>query len=490
MEDRMDARLRERLKQAQQGKEPEGKEEKGPNFLKYVGVGLVLLMLGGIGVWSIFRGQRGPTIYLQVRTRPPLKDTLIFAQIKEAKEGEEGKQRTDLSVEVYSPESSERESGKRFSTWEGVMGKPVKLPPGVYRVAFKSNPTVPILYIPLTASMNGEVVDTLAEICLVAMAPPSEAVVYLDQRVVECRSNPCPFPRNGTLKILRSGKSSYMVDINGKRQLSIVDLRKCDGEIHLRFPGQKTPSMDASPGDISSPITDGMTDGSAESPEPPKSASSHQKKRTVLPSLTQVLQQGDVEGLARLLDAGKVRLSYRDQEGRTLLHLAASLGHQRMIRFLVNEGLAVDIRDARGNTPLHYAAYYGQVEAIQTLLALGADLHAQNTHRGETPLFSAIRGKKVQAVRYLLQRGARVDVRNAFGMTPIHVVACCAIGAVDILDLLVAAGADLYAQTTRPYRNVPTGATALDVAEAFGNSLVAQALERQGVRRGTYGGSP
>ena len=195
-------------------------------------------------------------------------------------------------------------------------------------------------------------------------------------------------------------------------------------------------------------------------------------------------------GMARLLDEGVISLQYRDKNGLSLLHLAAVANQPELIRFLVQEGLPVDVRDPRGNTPLHYAAYYGKLRAVKTLLALGADLNARNVHRGETPLFSAIRGRQAAVVRYLLQRGARVDLVNAQGLAPVHVVACCAMGATDILDLLAQAGADLQARTKKALRNVPAGATALDVAEAFGNTLVAQALSRYGVRRGAYGGRP
>ncbi len=477
MDERMDARLRERLKQTQQRKEgvPEG--GKPPFPLGPVLGGLVLLVAGGIALWGVLRVQQEPTVFLQVRTTPPMKDTLVFLQVRSLTAEEEAEV-SDFAVDVYDPKQEAREEGRGRPTWQGVMGKPVELPPGVYRVAFLSNRTVPILHIPLTVSMAGQVVDTLVEICLVEMVPPSEAEVFLDRRPVECTRNPCPFPRNGTLKILRAGKTPYLVQVNGRTQRAVIDLRRCEGRMEVTF--SRREAVEALSEDRPSGGRAGGSSG----------RTVRRRGARRLPSLDRVLQTGDVDGLARLLDVGKVRLTYRDQAGRTLLHLAASLGHSEMIRFLVHEGLDVNVRDRRGNTPLHYAAYYGRVTAIQTLLALGADLHARNTHRGETPLFSAIRGKKVRAVRYLIQRGARVNDRNAFGLTPLHVVACCAMGAVDLVDVLVAAGADLYARTARPFRNLPAQATALDVAEAFGNSLVAQALERRGVRRGAYGGRP
>ncbi len=475
MEERMDARLRERLRQTQQA----GKEEKGPRppLGKFL---LMVVVLGGLayGVWSVLSTQRSPSIFLQIRTTPPVKDTLLFIRLSDLGP-ETGPERGDLEVEVYDPAQTDEGSPRGRPTWLGFMGKPVEIPPGLYGVYFRSNPTVPVARIPLPPALDGQVVDTLIPVCLVDALLPSEAQMFYEKRPVECTVNPCPFPRKGVLRILRSGQQPYTVRVNDRPQKSVIDLSTCEGTLNILFPGQKRSREARSPG--------GRRAGSGFSPRTSRGGG---RARPRHPDLARVLETGDVAGMARLLDEGVVSLRYRDQNGLTLLHLAAVANQPKLIRFLVQEGLSVDVRDPRGNTPLHYAAYYGKLRAVKTLLALGADLGARNVHRGETPLFSAIRGRQTAVVRYLLQRGARVDLVNAQGLTPVHVVACCAMGATDILDLLVRAGADLQARTRKALRNVPVGATALDVAEAFGNTLVAQALSRYGVRRGAYGGNP
>jgi len=473
MEERMDARLRERLRQIQQADREEGKPR--PPLWVF----LLLLVLGGLiyGVRTVFSTKRGPSIYLQVRTSPPVKDTLFYVKLRDL--GPEAPEQKGLEVEVYAPTQNEEASPQGRPTWMGFMGKPTEVPPGLYVIYFRSNPSVPLARIPLSPAMDGQVVDTLIPICLVNVLLPSEAQMFYEQRPVECSANPCPFPRKGVLQILRSGQLPYTVQVNGRSQKSVIDLATCEETLAILFPGQdrsrKASSREEKPA------------GSESSTPAPQGGS---PTRPRLPDLTQVLETGDVAGMARLLDEGVISLRYRDKNGLSLLHLAALANQPELIRFLVQEGLSVDVQDSRGNTPLHHAAYYGKLQAVQTLLALGADLNARNIHRGETPLFSAIRGRQTAVVRYLLQRGARVDLVNAEGLSPVHVVACCAMGATDILDLLVQAGADLQAGTKKALRNVPAGATALDVAEAFGNTLVAQALSRYGVRRGAYGGRP
>ncbi len=475
MEERMDARLRERLRQTQQA----GKEEKGPRppLGKLL---LVVLVLGGLayGVWSVLATRRSPTIYLQIRTSPPVKDSLLLIKLKDLLPEAEPEP-MDLEVEVYDPTRNDEETRQGRPTWLAFMGKPVEIPPGLYGVYFRSNPSVPVARVPLPPVLEGQVVDTLIPVCLVDALLPSEAQVFYEKRPVECTVNPCPFPRKGVLRILRGGQQPYTVRVNGRVQKSVIDLASCEGNLRVLFPGQERDREARAP--------EGRREKAGSSFTTRRSGSRARPRR---PDLSRVLETGDVAGMARLLDEGVISLQYRDKNGLSLLHLAAVANQPELIRFLVQEGLPVDVRDPRGNTPLHYAAYYGKLRAVKTLLALGADLNARNVHRGETPLFSAIRGRQAAVVRYLLQRGARVDLVNAQGLAPVHVVACCAMGATDILDLLAQAGADLQARTKKALRNVPAGATALDVAEAFGNTLVAQALSRYGVRRGAYGGRP
>lgn len=65
-----------------------------------------------------------------------------------------------------------------------------------------------------------------------------------------------------------------------------------------------------------------------------------------------------------LLEHGASAL-YRDSQGRTPLHLAASLGHTELLQTLLKAAMKSDpldsILDYRGYTPTHWAAYYGEI---------------------------------------------------------------------------------------------------------------------------------
>lgn len=68
--------------------------------------------------------------------------------------------------------------------------------------------------------------------------------------------------------------------------------------------------------------------------------------------------------VSALLEHGASAL-YRDSQGRTPLHLAASLGHTALLRTLLKAALKSDpldsILDYRGYMPVHWAAYHGEI---------------------------------------------------------------------------------------------------------------------------------
>lgn len=68
--------------------------------------------------------------------------------------------------------------------------------------------------------------------------------------------------------------------------------------------------------------------------------------------------------VSALLEHGASAL-YRDSQGRTPLHLAASLGHAELLRTLLKAAMKSDpldsMLDYRGYMPVHWAAYHGEM---------------------------------------------------------------------------------------------------------------------------------
>jgi ankyrin repeat protein len=84
-----------------------------------------------------------------------------------------------------------------------------------------------------------------------------------------------------------------------------------------------------------------------------------------------------------LLDGG-VAVDSRNGAGRTLLHVAASHGHDELVQSLIARGSQVGAADPNGDTPLHLAAAAGHDGTVRTLLSAGASKTAQNK-AGKTP---------------------------------------------------------------------------------------------------------
>ncbi|KAK3343753.1 suppressor protein spt23-like protein [Lasiosphaeria hispida] len=69
----------------------------------------------------------------------------------------------------------------------------------------------------------------------------------------------------------------------------------------------------------------------------------------------------------------KPKLNLRRSTGQSMLHLACSLGHHRLVAGLLARGVHVDLRDNGGYTALHMAALNSNPEIVRRLIAYGAD---------------------------------------------------------------------------------------------------------------------
>ncbi|HEX8040072.1 MAG TPA: ankyrin repeat domain-containing protein [Chryseosolibacter sp.] len=69
-----------------------------------------------------------------------------------------------------------------------------------------------------------------------------------------------------------------------------------------------------------------------------------------------------------------------------------------------------------GWTPLHLAAHYGQPEIVKLLLAKGAGLDAFASNAiGNTPVMAAIAGRNLEVIRLLVSAGANLLLKDKNG---------------------------------------------------------------------------
>lgn len=97
--------------------------------------------------------------------------------------------------------------------------------------------------------------------------------------------------------------------------------------------------------------------------------------RELATRLFALARSGAADELAAYVDAG-VNVNLTNQNGDTLLMLAAYHGHVETVRALLERGGDPDRANDRGQTPLAGAVFKAEPEVIRALIAAGADPEA------------------------------------------------------------------------------------------------------------------
>ncbi|EFN63912.1 Transient receptor potential channel pyrexia [Camponotus floridanus] len=113
---------------------------------------------------------------------------------------------------------------------------------------------------------------------------------------------------------------------------------------------------------------------------------------------------GHVELVKALIEKG-VPVSTKDNDGRTLLHLAACTASTKIVEELLkHDADSCEWDFEKKYTPLHCAAAAGCVDTVKCLIKSKADVDARRS-----PLYYAVLNNAVDCVETLLQAGACPD---------------------------------------------------------------------------------
>ena len=168
--------------------------------------------------------------------------------------------------------------------------------------------------------------------------------------------------------------------------------------------------------------------------------------------------------LARGIDPNSV-----DAAGDPALFIAARAGNAATVDVLLDAKANVDARNRFGDTPLMAAALRGHADVARKLRARGAAVNGP----GWTPLIYAATGGHEDLIRWLLAEGAAIDATAPNGMTALMMAA--REGRYGAAILLIERGADVNRRTDRDV-------TALAIAQATGDTALAERLRRAGAR--------
>jgi len=157
----------------------------------------------------------------------------------------------------------------------------------------------------------------------------------------------------------------------------------------------------------------------------------------------------------------------KDSQGHTPLMLAGGFGSFEAMQLLIASGADAKGVNNSGVTALHWST--GEPRKARLLLDRGADVHARS-QLGITPLLvAASTNGTAETVGLLLERGADVNAADSIGMTPL--IAAASVNDIAVAKLLLAKGAEANAKA-----NVGQAATALMGAAHNGNAELARLL--------------
>jgi ankyrin repeat protein len=157
--------------------------------------------------------------------------------------------------------------------------------------------------------------------------------------------------------------------------------------------------------------------------------------------LFEALRRGDLPALRRSLDEKPDLVNAVDEDGSSLLTLAAYWGESAEMQELLSRGADVHATNDGGMTALIPAG--DDLGKTRLLVEAGADVN-QRTSDGQTALFAAARrAGATPVVSYLLEKGADVAAKDDHGRTALHRAATC--GDLTTLATLLANGANIDA---------------------------------------------
>jgi ankyrin repeat protein len=130
-------------------------------------------------------------------------------------------------------------------------------------------------------------------------------------------------------------------------------------------------------------------------------------RRTLSITLLEFADEGHIEGVMRMLDAGADVNAEIPGDGSPLI-VAADEGHLDVVRLLLDRGANPNIAVPGDGSPLIAAAGEGHIDVVQLLLDRGANVN-QVVDGDENALIQASDEGHLDIVKLLVSRGADVN---------------------------------------------------------------------------------
>jgi ankyrin repeat protein len=130
----------------------------------------------------------------------------------------------------------------------------------------------------------------------------------------------------------------------------------------------------------------------------------------------EAVEKGDLTAAQTALQQGAHVNARSDYQDQTALIVAARLGNEKLVQFLLSQKADVNARDNFKATALMYAAAEGHLPIVEALTAHKADLDLQDNF-GKTALMDAIAVQQEAVIKFLLAKKINVNLMNRLNKT-------------------------------------------------------------------------
>ncbi|CAG9854994.1 unnamed protein product [Phyllotreta striolata] len=188
------------------------------------------------------------------------------------------------------------------------------------------------------------------------------------------------------------------------------------------------------------------------------------------------VQNGQVEKITKICSKGLDPNFHCQETGETPLTIATGIKKPaKTLMALVNGGALLDFRKKDGSTALHRAVDHRSLEALKTLLELGASPNYKD-NKGLTPVYYTVSPHVDPSfAETLLHDHATTGAQDAQGWQEVH--QACRAGLLAHLEHLLFYGADMNARNASG--NTPLHVCAVNGQESCARQLLFRGADRQ-----------
>ena len=134
------------------------------------------------------------------------------------------------------------------------------------------------------------------------------------------------------------------------------------------------------------------------------------------------------------------------KDGNTALHMATQNGQRKVMKLLLSQPVNSQIANSHGARSLQLAVGTATDEATVPLLVKNrAGVNSQDLRTGDTALHLAVKWRRPRITLFLLEKGAAMNMTNADGITPLQLAA--QLDNCEAISLLLQRGAQVEARS-------------------------------------------